>query len=144
MIIVASGYFDPLHVGHVEYLKMARDLGDTLIVIVNNDAQAILKKGKPFMSQEDRLEIVRNLKPVSSVFLSVDQDSSVCLSIRKIHEQNPNMVFAKGGDRMSHEIPEAAVCGELGIKIVDGLGHKIRLLSELTLHTNTDQLPLIT
>ena len=56
--VVASGYFDPIHVGHIEYLELASKLGDRLVVIVNNDNQAILKKGKAFMSEVDRLKIV--------------------------------------------------------------------------------------
>ena len=59
--VAVSGYFDPIHVGHLEYLKMAKELGDFLIVIVNNNQQCILKKGKPFMDENDRVEILRAL-----------------------------------------------------------------------------------
>ena len=71
VIVAVSGYFDPLHVGHIEYLEMAKSLGDKLIVIVNNDNQAALKKGKSFMNEEDRLTIVASLKCVDNVFLSM-------------------------------------------------------------------------
>ena len=121
-VVVASGYFDPLHVGHIEYLELAKQLGDKLVVIVNNDWQAILKKGKPFMQEEDRLKIVSSLSCVDEVFLSIDQDPSVCKSLEKI---NPD-IFAKGGDRFSVEIPESKICASLNIQIVDGLGDKIR------------------
>ena len=127
-IVVTSGYFDPLHVGHLECLEMAKELGDRLIVIVNSDLQAKLKKGKSFMNENDRMKIVSALKCVDEVFLSIDKDKSQCESLRHI---NPD-IFAKGGDRMSDEIPESKVCKELGIDIVDGLGEKIRSSSDLT------------
>lgn len=127
-IVVTSGYFDPIHVGHIECLEKAKQLGDKLIVIVNNDNQAILKKGKPFMSEEDRCLIVSKLKMVDEVFLSIDQDRSVCKSIEHL---TPNInIFAKGGDRSSGEIPESDICEKHDIQIIDGLGDKIRSSSE--------------
>ena len=126
--IAISGYFDPLHVGHIEYIEMAAQLGDELVVIVNNDYQAELKKGKSFMQEDDRLRIVAALKHVDSAFLSIDADRSVCESLRAV---SPD-IFANGGDRANDEIPEAKVCRELGINIVDGLGDKIRSSSEYT------------
>ena len=126
--VAASGFFDPLHVGHIEMLEKAKRLGDKLIVIVNNDAQAQLKKGKSFMTQEDRLKIIRSLKCVDEAFLAIDEDMSVCksLALCKPH------IFANGGDRKEEEIPEAKVCRELGIEMMDGLGDKIRSSSEYT------------
>ena len=124
--VVASGYFDPIHVGHIEYLEMAAKLGDKLIVIVNNDNQAALKKGAPFMTEGDRLKIVSSLKCVDEVFLSIDEDPTVCRSLQAV---NPD-VFAKGGDRFVDEIPEATTCKEIGAEIVDGLGMKIRSSSD--------------
>ena len=117
-IVATSGYFDPLHVGHLECLELAKQLGDKLIVIVNSDLQAKLKKGESFMKQEDRMKIILALKCVYEVFLSIDKDKSQCASLRYL---TPD-IFAKGGDRISDEIPEFKVCRELGIKIVDGLG----------------------
>lgn len=127
-VVVTSGYFDPLHVGHLECLELARELGDKLIVIINNDLQAKLKKGKSFMSQEDRMKIIAALACVDEVFLSIDKDKTQCESLKYLR---PN-IFAKGGDRMTDEIPEAKVCSDLGIKIVDGLGKKIRSSSSMT------------
>ena len=124
--VVASGYFDPIHVGHIEYLEMAAKLGDRLVVIVNNDNQAALKKGAPFMTEEDRLKIVSSLKCVDEVFLSIDEDSTVCRSLQAV---SPD-IFAKGGDRFIDEIPEATTCKEIGAEIVDGLGMKIRSSSD--------------
>tara|TARA_B100001094_G_scaffold268572_1_gene272345 strand:+ start:235 stop:657 length:423 start_codon:yes stop_codon:yes gene_type:complete len=126
--IAVSGYFDPIHVGHLEYLKMAKGLGDILIVIVNNNHQCILKKGKFFMDEKDRLEIVKAIKFVDEVFLSVDEDRTVCKSLELIR---PN-IFANGGDRSTNEVPETSVCKKYVIEMVDGLGEKIRSSSSLT------------
>ena len=127
-IVATSGYFDPLHVGHLECLELASELGDKLIVIVNSDLQAKLKKGEAFMNENDRMKIVAALKCVDEVFLSIDKDETQCESLRQI---NPD-IFAKGGDRTSVEIPESKICSELNIQIIDGLGEKIRSSSDLT------------
>ena len=127
-IVATSGYFDPLHVGHLECLELAKELGDKLIVIVNSDLQAQLKKGKSFMNEKDRLKIVSALKCVDEVFLSIDKDKTQCQSLKHL---KPN-IFAKGGDRTSSEIPESKICKEFGIQIIDGLGAKIRSSSDLT------------
>ena len=127
-VVATSGYFDPLHVGHLECLELASKLGDKLIVIVNSDLQAKLKKGEAFMNEDDRMKIVAALKCVDEVFLSIDQDKTQCESLKRI---NPD-IFAKGGDRTSSEIPESKICKELNIKIIDGLGEKIRSSSDLT------------
>ena len=126
--IAVSGYFDPIHVGHLEYLKMAKSLGDILVVIVNNNHQCVLKKGKFFMDENDRLEIVKAIKYVDEVVLSVDQDKTVCKSLELIR---PN-IFANGGDRSTDEVPETSVCKKYKIEMVDGLGEKIRSSSSLT------------
>jgi|TARA_B100001013_G_scaffold291908_1_gene191885 cytidyltransferase-like protein len=126
--VAVSGYFDPIHVGHLEYLKLAKELGDKLVVIVNNNHQCVLKKGKPFMDEADRVEIVKALEIVDEVFLSIDQDKSVCTSLERV---KPN-IFANGGDRHTGEVPETAVCKKHNIEIVDGLGDKIRSSSDLT------------
>ena len=129
MIVVAvSGYFDPIHVGHLEYLKLAKKLGDKLIVIVNNDKQTILKKGKSFMNEKDRMEIVSALQCVDEVFLSIDDDKSVCKSLEFLKPS----IFANGGDRSLSEIPETAIIDKYSIKMVDGLGNKIRSSSKIT------------
>ncbi len=126
-IVAVSGYFDPMHIGHIEYLEKASQLGDELVVIVNNDYQASLKKGKSFMPQEERMAIVRALRCVDRVLLSIDNDRTVCKSLEFL---KPN-IFAKGGDRTSGEIPEGEICRKLGIQIVDGLGGKIQSSSGL-------------
>jgi rfaE bifunctional protein nucleotidyltransferase chain/domain len=126
-IVACSGYFNPLHKGHVEYLEKAKTLGDRLVVIVNSDYQRALKGSKEFMGEEERMMIVKALRCVDEVFLSVDKDGTVCESIRAVKPD----IFAKGGDRFSSEIPEAQVCRELGIEMVDGLGNKIQSSSWL-------------
>ena len=128
VVVAVSGYFDPIHVGHLEYLKLASKLGDKLIVIVNNNHQAELKKGEFFMHEKDRMEIVAALEYVDEVFLSIDTDSSVCKSLEAV---KPN-IFANGGDRSLQEIPETAVMKKYNIEMVDGLGDKIRSSSDLT------------
>ena len=127
-VVAVSGYFDPIHVGHLEYLKMAKSLGDKLVVIINSDYQADLKKGKSFMPEQDRLEIVQALRCVDEVFLSIDKDKSVCKSLEHLKPD----IFANGGDRSLEEIPETAVMKKYNIEMVDGLGEKIRSSSEIT------------
>ena len=126
--VAISGYFDPIHVGHLEYIIEAKKLGDRLIVIVNNNHQCVLKKGKPFMDENDRVIIVSSIKYVDEVFLSIDKDKTVCKSLEKI---KPN-IFANGGDRKNYEIPESVICNKYNIEIIDGLGEKIRSSSDLT------------
>ena len=139
-VIITSGYFDPIHIGHLECLELAKQLGDKLVVIVNNDHQAHLKKGKAFMSCHDRMKIVQALGCVDETFLAIDTDRSVCLSIEAVWQRYSDaeeIIFAKGGDRLSTEIPEATTCHRLEIKIVDGLGAKIRSSSDLTVAYGT-------
>ena len=126
--VAVSGYFDPIHVGHLDYLELAKELGDKLIVIVNNNHQCKLKKGKPFMDESDRMRILESLSVVDEVFLSIDSDRSVCKSLEEIKPD----IFANGGDRATSEVPESVVCKKYNIKILDGLGDKIRSSSFLT------------
>ena len=127
--VAVSGYFNPLHVGHLEMMEKARKLGDRLVVIVNNDYQVKLKGSVPFLNQIDRMKIVSAIRWVDKVFLSIDRDSSVCKSLAKVRPD----VFAQGGDRKHGNIPasETDICCKLNIKRVDGLGKKIRSSSIL-------------
>ena len=126
--VAVSGYFDPIHIGHLDYLELAKKLGDKLVVIVNNNHQCKLKKGKPFMDELDRMRIVESLGIVDEVFLSIDSDRSVCKSLEEIKPD----IFANGGDRATSEVPESVVCKKYNIEMVDGLGDKIRSSSSLT------------
>ena len=137
---IASGFFDPIHVGHIEYLELSKNLGDKLIVILNNDEQCKMKKGKPFMLQEERKKILEAIRYVDEVFISIDTDGvPVCKSIEYLAKTRRIDIFAKGGDRYGYEIPEAGICRKLGIKIVDGLGKKIQSSSELTKKQNENK-----
>jgi cytidyltransferase-like protein len=128
-IVCVSGYFDPLHVGHLEYFKLSKKHGDTLMVIVNNDEQAILKKGKAFMPVEERVKIIQELKCVDIVIQSCDLDRTVCQTL-KTAVPTPDL-FCNGGDQFNQSIPESEICKTLGIQLVDGLGLKIQSSSWL-------------
>jgi len=134
--VFISLYADPIHSGHVEYIALSKQLanerGGKLIVCVNNDDQAVLKKGRPFMKCTERLAIIRALRDVDIAFASIDTDRSVCASLRLAHSTWGVNVVGQGGDRSSGEVPEACVCHELGIEMVDGLGDKIQSSSALT------------
>lgn len=123
-LVIASGYFSILHIGHTRYLQAARKLGDKLIVIVNNDSQQILKKGYIIVSEEERMEVVKALGCVDDVLISIDTDRSVVKSLETILETFPynRAIFANGGDRTGDEIPEAEVCNRLGVQMIFGVG----------------------
>lgn len=126
-IVVASGYFDPLHAGHIEYLQRSKDLGDILVVIVNNDTQAKLKKGIPFMAARERIKVIRALECVDLAIESIDDDRTVCNTLGALHPD----IFTNGGDQNNECIPEAKVCLDMGIQMMDGLGSKIQSSSKL-------------
>jgi cytidyltransferase-like protein len=129
-IVCVSGYFDPLHIGHIEYMERSKAIGDELVVIVNNDIQAKLKKGREFMPLTERLRIIASLKCVDKVVESIDTDRTVCETLRKMNPL-PDF-FCNGGDQTNDSIPEATVCDELGIELRDGFGDKIQSSSWLT------------
>lgn len=117
-IIAVSGYFDPLHVVHIRHFEEAKKLEGKLIVILNNDKQAKLKKGFTFMPEKERAKIIKTLKCVDEVVISIDNDMSVCKTLAMIKPD----IFAKGGDRTAKNIPEKEICKKLGIKIIEGVG----------------------
>ncbi len=123
-IVITSGYWNPVHVGHINLFKGAKEIGDVLVVIMNNDEQVELKGGAIFMPAKERIEIIKAIKYVDEVFLSVDSDSSVCKSLKIIAKMHPGceLFFANGGDRHHGNIPETGVCEELNIRVVDGVG----------------------
>ena len=132
--IIVSGYFNPIHKGHLEYFNNAKAAGDVLIVIVNNDLQRHLKGSKEFQKEQERLFIVENIKAVDHAMLSVDTDRTVISTIRLVHERYGDkyqLAFANGGDQNNDSIPEAGVCERLGIELIDGLGDKIQSSSWL-------------
>ncbi|MDA7710631.1 adenylyltransferase/cytidyltransferase family protein [Flavobacteriaceae bacterium] len=132
--IIVSGYFNPLHKGHIEYFHKAKAHGDLLLVIVNNDHQRALKGSKEFMLEEERVLIVNELAVSDKVFLSVDQDRTVCATLEKIQKEFSKqfeLYFANGGDQNNQSIPELPVCEQLGINLLEGLGDKIQSSSWL-------------
>lgn len=124
-IVITSGYFNPLHVGHMNLMKEAKALGDFLVVIVNNDKQVKVKGSVPFMPEKERMEIIKDIKHVDAVFLSLDADKSIAKSLEAVAGQyKGQLVFAKGGDRNAGNIPEEEkkVCEDFNITIVNGVG----------------------
>jgi cytidyltransferase-like protein len=129
-IVIASGYFNPAHSGHIEYLSASARLGFYLVVIVNNDRQVGLKGSVPFMDTKERMKIVRAIQGVNYVVESVDEDGTVCSTIEKVVDcfkfiygaDSCNFTFAKGGDRTLKNIPEKDVCKKLGVKMTFGVG----------------------
>lgn len=132
--IIVSGYFNPLHKGHIELFHSARSKGDELFVIVNNDYQRKLKGSKEFMYEEERVLIIKELLITDKVILSIDMDKTVCKTLKKIHNEYADrfqLSFANGGDQSVDIIPEKKICDELGINLIDGLGDKIQSSSWL-------------
>ena len=132
--VIVSGYFNPVHKGHLDLLYKAKSLGDFLIVIVNSDIQRELKGSREFMNQEERLYIIESLKPVDYALISVDNDKTQCKSLAEVFAmfgKKFNLIFANGGDQTNESIPEAETCNILSIKMVDGLGKKIQSSSWL-------------
>lgn len=122
-LVVASGFFDPLNgKGHITYIQEAKKLGDYLIVILDNDIQLRLKKGKMFYPTiEDRLAIIREMRSVDQVVVSIDIEG---LPIPKTLALIRPHIFAKGGDRIPGNMPqcEVDVCREIGCEIVYNVG----------------------
>ena len=132
--IIVSGYFNPIHKGHIEYFKQAKALADELFVIVNNDSQRILKGSKEFQKEQERIFIVSNIKSVDHCILSIDKDRTVIKTIEKISQdfaKEYDLNFANGGDQNNNTIPERPICDQMGISLIDGLGDKIQSSSWL-------------
>lgn len=125
---IVSGYFNPLHIGHLQMMEHAREIGaGHLIVIVNNDEQQRMKKGKVIFEEAVRLRLVQALRVVDDAFVAVDTDGSVTESLRRVREAYPQteLVFCNGGDRRDPDAmptSESAVCDELGIEMAFGVG----------------------
>lgn len=130
--VVVSGGFDPFHAGHLRMFRAARKLGDYLIVVLNNDNWLRKKKGCEFMPEEERKEIIEELRCVDEVILTKhglnDEDVSICKSLEEIQPD----IYANGGDRKADNIPEYGLCQEIGIEMVFNVGGgKIQSSSEL-------------
>ena len=132
--IIVSGYFNPIHKGHLEYFNNAKAMADQLFVIVNNDHQRELKGSKEFQDENERMIIVSNIKAVDKAILSIDTDRTVRETIKMIAEQfgsEFDLGFANGGDQNNDTIPERIVCEEMNVALIDGLGEKIQSSSWL-------------
>jgi cytidyltransferase-like protein len=135
---ITSMYANPIHPGHIECLKLSKEQSDLLWVIINNDQQALLKRGvESFQDEDFRVNVVKAIRYVDNAVISIDQDPTVCRSIEQVHsyiklmDPEAEVIFTKGGDRFADEIPEKLVCDRLGIKIVDGLGLKTHHSSKI-------------
>ena len=132
--IIVSGYFNPLHKGHIELFEISKQLCDMLIVIVNSDLQRYLKGNKEFQLEEERLEIIKSIGYVDWATISIDTDKTQNESIKEIYsiyKDTHKLAFANGGDQNNNTIPEADICRELGIELIEGLGNKIQSSSWL-------------
>ena len=126
-IIITSGFFNPLHIGHVNLFKEAKKLGDFLVVIVNNDEQVKHKGSVHFMPEAERLEIIKNIKSVDEVILAIDKNNGFIpesLEMLAKKHKGHELIFAKGGDRNINNLPELekAICLKYNIKITSGVG----------------------
>tara|TARA_X000001388_G_C2232683_1_gene123816 strand:- start:1284 stop:1724 length:441 start_codon:yes stop_codon:yes gene_type:complete len=133
--VAVSGGFDPVHVGHVRMIAEAAKLGD-VVVIANSDEWLMRKKGYVFMTWEERQEILYNFKGVIDVYEAVDDDDTVCKTLKKL---NPD-IFANGGDRKDNNVPEVALCDKMGIELRWNVGgDKIQSSSELVAKANNSK-----
>jgi D-beta-D-heptose 7-phosphate kinase/D-beta-D-heptose 1-phosphate adenosyltransferase len=133
-LVIVSGYFNPLHRGHLELFHRAKDHGHELMVIVNSDLQRKLKNLKEFQDELERLMIIRNLRVVDKSMISMDQDRTQCATLKYLSDCYSNeykLIFANGGDQTNDIIPEAQVCLDNEIELIDGLGAKIQSSSWL-------------
>lgn len=124
-LVIVSGYFNPLHGGHLDMIEAAAKLGDRLLVVVNNDNAQMLKKGKIILSQENRYRLINALRAVDEVILSIDEDLGQLKTLEMIARTHPydELIFANGGDRNSDkEIPETEICNKYGIRLEFGVG----------------------
>ena len=132
--LIVSGYFNPLHKGHIEFFHLAKKHGDKLFVIVNNDNQRMIKGSKKFMLEDERILLLNELSVIDKVFLSIDKDKTVSKTLEKIFKEFSDeliLFFANGGDQDNASIPEKLICKKLGIKLIEGLGNKIQSSSWL-------------
>ncbi|MDB5177126.1 MAG: glycerol-3-phosphate cytidylyltransferase [Candidatus Saccharibacteria bacterium] len=141
-VVIVSGFFNPLHGGHLDMIEAAALMGDKLIVIVNNDMQQVLKKDKIILTEQNRARLIGALRAVDEVVISVDEEPPVIKTLQMIAIQNPDdkLIFANGGDRDSVKvIPETNVCNDYNIEMVFGVGTEIRGLVKPDSSTRINQ-----
>ena len=135
-VVEVSGGFDPIHIGHVRLFSEAKKLGHKLVVILNNDHWLKKKKGYVFMPQKERKEVLEGLKAVDQVVLTAHgpnpEDMSVCRELKRLKPH----IFANGGDRKKTNVPEVAVCREIGCEMVFNVGQGGKVQSSSWLLAN--------
>ena len=132
--VIVSGYFNPIHKGHIELFRKAKEGADKLWVIVNSDLQRELKGSKEFMDELERKEIVESIRYVDYALISQDKDSTQCNTLELFSQmfgEQYDLYFANGGDQNNDTIPEREVCERVGIGLIDGLGDKVQSSSWL-------------
>ena len=132
--IIVSGYFNPLHKGHLELFGKAKASGDLLWVIVNSDHQRALKGSREFMLEDERLLIVSAIGIVDKALISIDKDKTQCATLADLankYSGEYELNFANGGDQNNDTIAEVSICREKGIGLLEGLGDKIQSSSWL-------------
>ena len=132
--IIVSGYFNPLHKGHLDLFEKAKEVGDILIVIVNNDKQREMKGSQFFQNEKERIRIIRALSVVDMAWISIDEDSTQNATLKVMVDKffgSMKLAFANGGDQNNNTIPEAEICKMFDIELIDGLGDKIQSSSWL-------------
>lgn len=137
-IVMVSGGFDPVHIGHVRLFQEAKKLGDELVVLLNNDHWLQLKKGYVFMPEHERKEIIEAFHAVDRVILSSHKKNTKDISVVEDIKLIRPHVFAKGGDRTYDNIPEVPICEELKCEMVFNLGEggKVQSSSDLVKKVN--------
>ena len=133
-VIIVSGYFNPIHKGHLELFQKAKEVGDKLWVIVNSDFQRELKGSKEFMDENERVTIISSIRYVDKAFISIDKDKTQCSTLAYLADQFNHefeLYFANGGDQNNETISEVSICKEKRIGLIEGLGEKIQSSSWL-------------
>lgn len=132
--VIVSGFFNPLHGGHLDLIEAAKEMGDYLIVIVNNDIHQMTKKGKIILDEKNRARLMAALKPVDEVIIGIDPEDPKwpsTLTLELVADKYPDdeLIFCNGGDRADPDGipgPEAEMCRKKGIKMVFGVGGEIK------------------
>ena len=125
---IVSGYFNPLHTGHLDYIEEAKAHCEYLYVIVNSDLQVKLKQSREFLDEASRVRIIDALRDVYKAVLSVDKDGTVVQTIKSIYEENYNdpfvsgFCFMNGGDRKAGNTPESDFCEKNQIRLIYNVG----------------------
>lgn len=133
IVVAVSGGFDPIHPGHIRYFKAAKELGDKLVVILNNDNWLVKKKRFNFMSEKERKEVLEAIKYVDEVIITKHVKDTDDLSVSESLKSLKPDIFANGGDRKADNIPEYELCKKMGVRMVFnvGPGGKIQSSSSL-------------